>query len=191
MKEINPAELPETITIKIDTNKELKLFLTNGRNGKIHTGIGELSDIEWYEYKITNSEEIGLPYDNIALSLFAVDDATRKKAAETIVKEKITSKDTKRPNIDYNTGNIHLDITWLNDNPNKTIKQLVLCKGPGPKTTNEGNDHNFYCYKNTKREKGCYVHKACYYPLIEEDNALHNDWRYKLLESLWKELSKN
>ena len=151
---------------------------------KMHRGINGLKNIVWYEYKIVNHKEKGLVYNNICLSPFKITEEIRSLAAKNIIEKNISSQDTPLPNIDYRSGNIHPSREFIERLNFEKVLQLVLCNGLGPNTPNE-NEEDAYIYKNSPLQKGAKVHKACYFPLIEDDQNLYEDWRYKLLQEVW------
>jgi hypothetical protein len=153
-----------------------------------HKGICNLTDIKWYEYKIVNSDTLDIKYDNVAVMSFAITKDIRKLAEKNIIERNVSSKETPRPHIDYETGNVHPSKEYVKENGYEVVRQLVLGRRLGPKTPDikNYNDCEMYFYKNTPRQKGCLIHKACYYPLIEADKSLESDWRYKLLSEIWK-----
>ncbi|SHN00448.1 hypothetical protein SAMN02746066_04329 [Anaerosporobacter mobilis DSM 15930] len=167
-----------------------KLILENGINlvldEKIHYGKENLSDISWYQYKIVNNKELGIVYDNICLSLFRITELVRIEASKEIIKKRVSKKETVRPHIDYMTGNIHPSKEYIaNQNKLGKIQQLVLCNGLGPHIPEKQLDDDYYVYKNCARQSGSKVHKACYYPLIDNNLNLQDNWRYQLLEEIW------
>lgn len=158
------------------------------RDTKKHIGKYELSDIVWYEYRITNHKEKGIVYDNIGLTFFKITEEVRLSAEKSIIENNVTKAGVIRPHIDYGTGNIHPSKEYVEEMAKQEkVFQLVLCKGLGPNTPME-NGENIYLYKNRPRQKGARIHKACYYPLIEDDPTLYNDWRYRLLQEMWDKL---
>ena len=170
---------------------ELSLDTDEKKNKqKEHHGRGGLSDIKWFEYKIANHKEKGIVYDNIKLMPFKITEEIRSNAEKSIIENGVTNKGVIRPHIDYKSGNIHPSKEDVEIMATQGVYQLVLCKGLGPKTLEE-NGENFYLYKNLPRHQGIRIHKACYYPLIEDDQSLHDDWRYKLLQEVWNKAFTN
>lgn len=157
----------------------IKLELSNNMTH----GVNELTDITWYKYKIKNPFEVnGVEYHYIHMMFFSINENIRKEAEKYII-EKNVSK-AKRPHIDSNSGNIHPTKEYVvNATQQNLISQLVLCikrdkgsNGPSPEKSE-------YKYDNVK---------ACYYPLIENnENELKNDDRYKLLKELWDKIPED
>ena len=174
-------ELPKEICVS-----GIKLVLDKHE----HKGIGNLKDISWYEYKIVNSDALNINYDNIAVSSFAITKEIRKLAAKNIIEERVSYKETIRPHIDYKTGNVHPSEEYIKKNNDEKVRQLVLCRGLGPKTPEINKDKNIYFYQNNPGQSACRIHKACYYPLIEEDESLKENWRYKLLAEIWSNIQE-
>lgn len=146
--------------------------------GNLRPGKNELKDIKWYVYSIPgNLELFDNKYDKVAFMF--------SKVNADILKRLIPMKEgiSKFPweNADANTGNIHPP-----KEDYKKIRQLVLFKGSGPLTLQFMETDEYYIYSA--------VHKACYYPLINEDDneenmkKLKDDNRYKFLEAVWKAL---
>ena len=154
---------------------------------KIHRGRNNLSDIIWYKYKIVNKEK-DIFYDSVCLCFFKITEEVRIEAAKRIISKGVSKEETERPHIDYKTGNIHPNKKYVEEQNNGKIKQLVLCNGLGPGALKKQINDNFYVYKNTPRQFGIKIHKACYYPLIDDNQNLKNDWRYKFLENIWKNI---
>lgn len=175
----------ENLPRKIELKSGICLEMTKYR---IHRGRNELSDIFWYQYKIVNNEEHGIMYDNICLSLFKITEEVRNKAEGKIIQERVSQAE--RPNIDYKTGNIHPCKYYVKCQNNGKIQQLVLCKKRGPRTPEKQVDDNFYVYPSDSGRSGAKIHKACYYPMIEDDPNLHNDCRYRLLKEVWNEINQ-
>jgi hypothetical protein len=155
---------------------------------RLKFGKNNLSDIKWYEYKIVNNDILDLKYDSVAVMSFAITEEIRESAAENIITNKVSDEKTPRPHIDYKTGNVHPSKEYVKENGYEVVRQLVLGRRLGPKTPDikNYNDCEVYFYKNTPRQRTCLIHKACYYPLIEKDKSLEDDWRYKLLSAIWK-----
>ncbi|AVK51274.1 hypothetical protein AXY43_26480 [Clostridium sp. MF28] len=171
-------KLPREISLE----KGINLVLDE----KKHNGKDNLSDISWYQYKIVNNEELGIVYDNICLSLFRITESVRIEASKEIINNGVSKKETLRPHIDYKSGNIHPNKEYIaNQNELGEIQQLVLCNGLGPHNPEKQLDDDFYIYKNSERQSGTKVHKACYYPLIGKKLNLQNNWRYQLLKEIW------
>lgn len=152
-----------------------------------HKGIGNLRDIKWYEYKIVNADALNVKYDNVTVCTFAITRDIRKLAEKNIIERNVSAEETPRPHIDYKTGNIHPCKKYVQDNDGEIVRQLVLCRGLGPKTP-EIEEVDAYVYKNKPRQRVCRIHKACYFPLIEADDSLKENWRYKLLSEIWKRI---
>lgn len=175
-------------------NKLPKQFtLKNGAqlvlDEKPHQGTGNLSDIVWYQYKIINCGKLGIGYDNVCLSPTRITESVRVEASKNIFKDGVSKKETVRPHIDRSSGNIHPSKEYVSEQNNGEIHQLVLCNGLGPHTPVKQVDDDYYVYKNTPRQAGAKVHKACYYPLIDDGLNLKNDWRYQLLEEVWDKIN--
>ena len=145
------------------------------------TGKGELKDITWHKYVITNHEDFDMEYDAVILSFFKITEEERKNASKSIINGGVST--AARPHIDGKTGNIHPTKEYVEEQGKEIIKQLVLCRGQGPNTPQAeiSNDYYVNCVR---------VHKACYYPLIKEEPALTEDYRYMLLEMLWNKLGE-
>lgn len=172
---------------EIGTKNGIHLVL----NKKMHCGRNNLSDIIWYQYKIMNSKELGIVYDNVCLCLCRITESVRIEASRNIIEKGVSKDETVRPHIDYLSGNIHPSKEYIANQCNGKIQQLVLCKGLGPHVSQKESEQNeqlaidFYRYKNRPRQLGTNVHKACYYPLVDSNLNLQNNWRYKLLEEIW------
>lgn len=98
------------------------------------------------------------------------------------------------PHIDLKSGNIHPSQEYVEQYDEKTISQLVLCKGLGPKistSTGVGAD-NFASEDNLypNNSKKLYVYKASYYPLIREEERIKGDIRYLFLSLVWEKLKE-
>lgn len=170
--------------IKLDIGK-CKIHLELDK--KSHRGKNNLSDIFWYVYKIKNNNELEIAYDNICLSLFKITESIRIEASKNIIANEVSKSKTKRPHIDYKSGNIHPSKEYVENQNDGKIKQLVLCNGLGP-CTNEQVNTDFYIYKNSPRQSGSKVHKACYFPPIDNNTNLQDNWRYKLLKKIWENI---
>ena len=177
------SDYPKELNIKID-DEHYPLKLTKGNRfyqGKRGTN---LKHIKWLTYKIENKEDFELEYDNIAVSFSLITKDILKLASDTICQEDVTS--AKLPNIDANTGNIHATEENANDpitDPNAEFLQLVLCVGSGPNAPHFTETDDYYYYTG--------VHKACYYPLIDEEKdkeKLKGDIRQIILKAVWDEL---
>ena len=177
-RDCNIADLPKEITLNTGVHLTLDI--------KKHQGIDNLSDIQWFVYDIVNREEFDMDYDNICLSLYRITEIVRSEAAKKIVQLGVSEFQTQRPHIDYITGNIHPSKAFVESENDGSIKQLVLCNGLGPHTPKVREDEKVYVYRNSPRQSGAKVHKACYYPLIDYEQGLEDNWRYKLLEEVWK-----
>ena len=174
-------KLEKEYTVEYD-NKIIVLKKSKGKNPL--NGYGGLKDIKWYKFdiewctnKIEEKIDLGGDYDKVAFMF--------SKVSADILKRLIPMKEgiSKFPweNADANTGNIHPP-----KEDYKKIRQLVLFKGSGPLTLQFMETDEYYIYSA--------VHKACYYPLINENDneenmkKLKDDNRYKFLEAVWKAL---
>lgn len=145
-------------------NCNLELKTDRNEKPRIFWGRNNLSKIRWYVYEITNASELKMLYNQIVLSPCRIVQGKELDNA----KKNILTKEISRcedSNIDAITGNIHI----LNE----------------MKDGYSEDDENIY-YN--------YVHKACYYPLIKDNDKkndkLTSNWRYKLLSNLWEKLSE-
>ena len=145
-------------------------------------GKGNLEDIEWFTYDIVG--DIGLfdKYNKVAFMKLRI---TADMLKSFILANKYVTKISQIPrvNVDAKTGNIHPP--KKDDIKFDKVRQLVLFNGSGPLTPQFIKNNDYYIYSA--------VHKACYYPLINEDDKknkkrLMNDNRYKFLEAVWKAL---
>ena len=170
---------PKDLDIKIDNERYIRLT----RSCKLISGRNELGFIKWYTYQIDNKDELGLVYDCIAVSFARITPDLLKKAKERIIQTGVSKAQT--PNIDANTGNIHPTSKEVIPPPEGKVQQLVLCNGRGPLTSNFFETDDCYCYT-------C-VHKACYYPLIDEkdEERFKNDERTVILKAVWNALHNN
>lgn len=158
-----------------------------------------IDNIWWYKYKIVSSDT---DYESINLMFFKVNEEIRNQASKVVftstykclkdengVTKKYCMSKYPYAHIDGKSGNIHPGTKKV-DELSKTydkIRQLVLCRGsendPGPNTPNiEVSDEVYVYSKKTK------VHKACYFPLIEDDEKLKENPRYKFLKEVASEL---
>lgn len=194
MKEI-PKELNIVLTKdKFEVNKEITLT----RKSYIHQGQGELKHIKWCEYQLPSDigeyiEELR-SYDNIALSFFRITPECKESAETNLIKTGVTEPNCPLPHIDLKSGNIHPSQEYVEQYDEKTISQLVLCKGLGPKistSTGVGAD-NFASEDNLypNNSKKLYVYKASYYPLIREEERIKGDIRYLFLSLVWEKLKE-
>lgn len=150
-----------------------------------HSGIGDLADIFWYKYRIVNQERPPVAYDCVCMSPFRITKEIREAAKVNIVEHGVSRPGTCRPNIDYRSGNIHPDKEYVKGKDR--VAQLVLCRGLGPNTPKDvGTD--MYLYKNRPRQLGARIHKACYFPLIEDDPQIQSDWRFIFLSKVWEQI---
>lgn len=198
MKEI-PKELNIVLTKdKFEVNKEITLT----RKSYIHQGQGELKHIKWCEYQLPSDigeyiEELR-SYDNIALSFFRITPECKESAETNLIKTGVTEPNCPLPHIDLKSGNIHPSQEYVEQYDEKTISQLVLCKGLGPKiSTSHGvcadeldQKYNLYPNLYPNNSKKFYVHKASYYPLISEEEELKKDKRYLFLSFVWEKLKE-
>jgi len=168
------ATIPDTLKIETDEFGIIELE----KRHRLSSGRNNLNDIKWYVYEIDKSGHSHLGYDCIILSFSLITLDTLLEAQKRIIKKDISTNE--RPNIDGNTGNIHPN--KITENNNK-IKQLILCNGSGPLAPHFIETGEYYCYNA--------VHKACYYPLICDEEALHENYRYKFLKKVWEELGDN
>lgn len=166
-----PKELNE-LSIELNGDKSVELKLGN----RLISGRNNLSYIKWYNYSIINHKELNLDYDCISLSFLRITRDELKKAAENIMLSGVSTADT--PNIDAFTGNIHASGESLKT---EKIQQLVLCSSKGPLLPRFFESDEYYYYTA--------VHKACYYPLIDDNNYFENDIRHILLKRLWNKLA--
>lgn len=184
--------IPDNITITLEKKdfkdkltEDKKIILT--KQGNKRSGKGSLNYIKWYEYKWET--KIGVDeldcYDNIALSFFRITKDCKEKAEKNIKYKDLSSLDRNLPHVDGNTGNIHPGTDYAEYPKN----QIVLCDGPGPNIYNKNFNNNLYpANENLYHSKELYVHKASYYPLIENEEKLHYDIRYLFLKKVWEKL---
>ena len=165
-------ELDDEYTVKID-NKAIVLK----KIGNLRPGKNELKDIKWYVYSIPGDLELfDNKYDKVAFMF--------SKVSADILERLIPMKKgiSKFPweNADVNTGNIHPP-----KEDYKKIRQLVLFNGSGPLTLQFVETDEYYIYSA--------VHKACYYPLIDEKDTerLKDDNRYRFLKAVWEQIVEN
>lgn len=190
--------IPEEITITLNKdkfndhlNEDKKIILK--RQGKKHSGRANLNYIKWYEYQLPSDidnyiEEINC-YDNIAISFFTITPECKENAEQNIIKNGVSKIDCSVPHVDGNTGNIHPGTDYAEDPKNKNY-QIVLCDGPGPNIYNKNFNNNLYpANENLYHSKELYVHKASYYPLIYDEEELHDDIRYLFLKEIWEKLN--
>lgn len=180
MESICIQYLPEKIEID---NCNLELKTDRNEKPRIFWGRNNLSKIRWYVYEITNASELKMLYNQIVLSPCRIVQGKELDNA----KKNILTKEISRcedSNIDAITGNIHI-LNEMKDGYSE-IKQLVLCNNDGPQIQGYSEDDENIYYN--------YVHKACYYPLIKDNDKkndkLTSNWRYKLLSNLWEKLSE-
>ena len=171
----------KTITITIDGK-----IINLERGTRISCGRNELSDIKWYVYK-TDEKDLGCfpnGYDGVAAMYTKITEDILNKIKNDNILNTGVSRAT-RINVDMNTGNIHPPKENVQDSGYGEIKQLVLFRGRGPLAPQFINTKDYYVYSA--------VHKACYYPLIsnnDEDKYI-NDERHKFLEKVWKSLKES
>lgn len=107
-------------------------------------------------------------YDNIALSFFRITPECKESAETNFIKNGVTEPNCPLPHIDLKSGNIHPNQEYVEQYDEKTISQLVLCNGLGPKistSTGVGAD-NFDSEVNLYPNNSdvLYVHKAFIIP---------------------------
>lgn len=196
---MNIPNIPEKITITLE-KKECKDKLTEDKkiilesNGYKHSGINNLTYIKWYKYSWL--PKIGVDeldcYDNIALSFFRITKECKENAEKKLIDTGV-SKDPEA-HIHTESGNIHPGMDYptqfckkksypqlITGNGDK-IYQIVLCNGLGPKINVTNKENNLY------KSEELFVHKASYYPLIKDEEELHDDIRYLFLKKVWEKL---
>lgn len=184
--------IPKEITItlekkdykdKLTEDKKIILKRQDNKKNPIHNGTGSLNYIKWYEYKWKT--KIGVDeldcYDNIALSFFRITPKCKKDAEKNFIYNGVSKKDCPEPHIHTESGNIHPGKKYVEQYGDK-IYQIVLCNGLGPKINVTNKENNLY------QSEELYVHKASYYPLIEDEEELHDDIRYLFLKKVWEKL---
>ena len=168
------VRIPKELIIETKEYGNIRLI----SNGRLISGTNDLSYIKWFSYTIENCDKLREKYDCIAVSFSRITYEILEDATKRIVKTGVSNEPT--PNIDSNTGNIHASKNNETKVEPKKVQQLVLCHGTGPQKSKFIDSGDYYCYQA--------VHKACYYPLICDDKSLHSNYRYKILEQVWKKL---
>ncbi len=179
-------------------NNEKKLVKTTKSKSNHTRGRNNLKDLEWVVYKFTdgNADSSENGYTHILFMPYCIIENIRTNASKNLVCKQVSTAE--RPHIDAKTGNVHPE--KLNPENYTKIEQLILVRvygenhgGPNLKC-DDYNEKDYYTYKAEDKNKTAYVHKACYYPLIDENDEnvknLKNNWRYKLLEEIWEKLHK-
>lgn len=152
--------------------------ITLSKVNRLICGINNLDSIKWFRY-ICSDEIDG--YAAVNLMFFKIDKKMFDEARTRIALENVSL--TVTPHIDGNTGNIHPSHSDILKSGYSKIRQLVLCANkksdPGPNTPNIEVTDDVYEYSLKTK-----VHKACYFPLIEDDEKLKDNWRYKFLKQI-------
>ena len=158
---------------------------------KRHGGDGCTENIIWNRLNIKDIDIKEKGYGYINLMHFYIDNKNQKEASLN----PMLSGTQSNPNvhIDFKSGNIHPGYDYVKKNSNKKIRQIVLCQNsnsdPGPRLDNDNDEfkeETHYVYKRPRSIM--HVHKACYYPLIDDDETLKQNWRYKYLKTIYDKL---
>ncbi len=166
-------------TVKFD-DKDIVLKKSRGKNPL--KGKGDLEDIEWFTYDIVG--DIGLfdKYNKVAFMKLRI---TADMLKSFILANKYVTKISQIPrvNVDAKTGNIHPP--KKDDIKFDKVRQLVLFNGSGPLTPQFIKNNDYYIYSA--------VHKACYYPLLDEKDTerFEKDNRYRFLKAVWEQIVEN
>ena len=207
------SKLPQQFSVKIESlDRTVTLQLELGRPGKPwRSGIRNLSDLRWYQYRILGGKEwLKHSFDRVLVMPYVIDDLVFNEAKEVVINGGVAAYDAPRPHVDFGTGNIHPAKLSVKEMPDEEIKQLILTSGNFNPKTNQYDSHCFpkldekpdapyyeYCancsYLQTKAPlspKKIYVPKACYYPLIdkEDEKELEDSYAYQLLKAVWEKL---
>ncbi|MBR6337017.1 MAG: hypothetical protein IKR76_04725, partial [Ruminococcus sp.] len=155
--------------------------ITLTKSGEWHRGANKLSDIQWflYEMKIQGLIPHINEYDRIGFMFTPI---TKENFTDSmLVMINVSKENAVYRNIDLNTGNVHPSKEDVEVAGYDEIKQLVLFNGNGPLTMQLVENDEYYIYSA--------VHKACYYPLIEDNDDLKNNIRYKFLRTVGEVIS--
>lgn len=172
---------------------------TQSKNGNHST----IANIKWFKLKITD-EELLNNHSYVNLLFFKIEESEIKEAIKNnaifkknekvngLSKHKIINgidykmSSYKYAHIDGDSGNIHPGESIVGSFKLDKIRQIVLCSkingDAGPKCTcNDYNDKESYIFDDF------HIHKACFYPLInnEDEDVLKNDKRYLYLKNIW------
>lgn len=172
--------------------------LTKGK--RISSGKNNLINLKWITYTITWKENDVIPemwkqYDRILFTAYKIDVDIQLDASKRVLKTDVST--AKCPNVDLNSGNIHPDISEDKITSKPMVMQLVLVSSKnspvGPALIDippeiqhrEITDKLYYNYS-------VFVPKACYYPLIDENDAetVKDDFGYQFLKKIWEEIHK-
>lgn len=198
LEDVKKIDPPNNIKIKLGFS-EIELEL----EGKRRQGRNDINNHIWYVYKITSDSKRLDPYNKINLTTYRITKARITKGSK-ILGEKVSQNavdnvldvgvsTAERPHVDFNTGNIHLNDNGISDSKNNNEWQLVLCKDGGPKAKKpEEDERQYYEYtcSNKNHKESCFVHKACYYPLIDDEKSLRENWRYEFLAKVAEKINE-
>ncbi|MGN0679430.1 MAG: hypothetical protein ACI4JS_07200 [Oscillospiraceae bacterium] len=179
-------------TIKLSRKRQ-----SSGRKG--------LSDLRWVPYSIDWTEARNIPeselwikeYNEVVFEPHQINEEIRKAAEPNVFFGGVNEYGVARPNIDGKTGNIHPALQTYGDLDFNSVEiaQLVLVIKDGPKCNKLPEDVPHYdYYENPEKKTGkCLVPKACYYPLIDENDeeTVKDDFGYQFLKKIWEEILKN
>lgn len=150
-------------------------------------GGDQLDNIQWRKYKFKN---IYKGYSSINLMYFYINKESKDDAYKRILLKDVTKDGL--PHLDGKTGNIHPGRNYVKENSGNydKIKQLVLC------ANGNNSDLGPLLSSDIKNKEDSYslifnIHQSCYFPLIQDDENLKNNWRYKLLKEFAFELYNN
>lgn len=186
-------DLSETILV----NDDMKLVLEKSGKTKHRRGIRGLSDIWWFQYRIEMQSKLLGEMDRILIMPFLIDKEIQEEAMKEVINGGVAEEGVKRPHVDFKTGNIHPIITDNLDYDNSEIKQILLVRGSYNPKTGQNDKHCFPmvvenlidepCYEYTWEKKKIYVSKACYYPLIDNNDSklLSECNKQKILKEIW------
>ncbi|MGN0649289.1 MAG: hypothetical protein ACI4KM_02550 [Oscillospiraceae bacterium] len=174
--------------------------------GEYSSGINNLTDLKWISYSIDWTKSQNIPehwrkYNKVIFSPYRIGEKGRQEASQRIVLERVSMiKDREHYHIDGKSGNIHPPFQESYEFNSAEIKQLVLCK---PNTSCDGprNDELFgitpcelYSWETEKKKitRTIYIPKACYYPLIDENDEenVKGEFGYQFLKKIWEEIHK-